>query len=336
VALLFERVAIVGVGLIGGSLSLAAKGAGLIGHVTCVGRGAANLAVARERGIADRTTHHLAEIGPVDLVVLGVPVNTVEPVTRQLVPHLRSGCVVTDVASVKGCIVAAMESLLPPDCHFVGVHPIAGTEHSGAAAAEIDLFRGARCVLTPTPKTDESALERVEALWRGVGMAVQRMTPAAHDQALAWTSHLVHAIAYTLTGAIASRDPNLFGFAGPSLRDATRVAGTAPGLWRDILLGNAEAVSEVIGEFGGALESFREAIASGNEKELVRLLEAGHAARRELEERSRERRGPVDTTSHAASQCHHPRPRVEIDHESCATDCRTRGRGIVVTGRVVQ
>ena len=282
-ALLFERVAIIGVGLIGGSLSLAAKAAGLIGHVTGVGRGAANLAVARERGIADRTTHELAEIGPVDLVVLGVPVNTVDPVARQLAPHLQPGTVVTDVASVKGVIVEALESSLPASCPFVGSHPIAGTQHSGSAAAEIDLFRGARCVVTPTANTDQSALARVEALWSGVGMTVERMTPADHDRALAWTSHLVHAIAYTLTGAINSCDQNLFDFAGPSLRDATRVAATAPALWRDIFLGNSATVGEAIQEFSAALEELRKTVVSGDEQKLARLLEAGHTGRRKLE-----------------------------------------------------
>jgi prephenate dehydrogenase len=287
VAFLFERVAIVGVGLIGGSLSLAAKRAGLFGHVTGVGRGEANLAVARERGIADRTTHELADIGPVDLMVLGVPVNSVESVVARLVPYLQAGTVVTDVASVKGPVVEALDPLMPAGCAFVGAHPIAGAERSGAAAAEADLFLGSRCVLTPTPKTDPSALVRVEALWRGVGADVQYMTPARHDQALAWTSHLVHAIAYTLTEVIASRDPKLFAFAGPSLRDATRVAASAPLLWRDILLANADPVADVMREFGVALEELREAIAARDEERLVAHLEAGHAARRKLEEAKR-------------------------------------------------
>lgn len=280
---LFERVAVIGVGLIGGSLSLAAKAAGLIGHVTGVGRGAPNLAVARERGIADRTTHELSDIGPVDLVVLGVPVNTVGPISRSLARHLREGTVVTDVASVKGSVVEAMESALSPACAVVGAHPIAGTEHSGAAAAEIDLFRGSRCVLTPTPRTDTGAMERVEALWQGVGAEVHRMPPVRHDQALAWTSHLVHAIAYTLAGAIGERGGELFEFAGPSLRDATRVAATEPTLWRDIMLANADAISDVVREFGGRLEGLREAIASCDEDAIVRCLEAGHDARRRLE-----------------------------------------------------
>jgi prephenate dehydrogenase len=287
VAFLFERVAIVGVGLIGGSLSLAAKRAGLFGQVVGVGRGAANLAVARERGIADRTTHELADIGPVDLVVLGVPVNSVEPTAVRLVPHLRAGTVVTDVASVKGPVVEAVEPLMPAGCAFVGAHPIAGSERSGSAAASADLFGDSRCVLTPTPKIDLSALARIETLWHGVGAEVQYMTPARHDQALAWTSHLTHAIAYTLTETIAARDADLFLFGGPSLRDATRVASSAPLLWRDILLANADPIADVMREFGVALEDLREAIAARDEQRLMAHLEAGYAARRKMEELKR-------------------------------------------------
>lgn len=280
---LFERVAIVGVGLIGGSLALAGRQAGLIGQVIGVGRSEENLAVARQRGIVDRSTRDVADIGPVDLVVLAMPLRSTETVARALLPHLRPGTVVTDVGSVKGPVVAAMEALLPPDRPFVGAHPIAGTEHSGAAAADAGLFRGSRCVLTPTPRTDERALARVEELWRGTGARVERMAPARHDQTLAWTSHLVHAIAYSLALAIEKRDPELFAFAGPSLRDATRVAASSPEMWRDILLENSGAVGDVIREFADGLERFREAVAGCDEAELESLLRAGRAARKRLE-----------------------------------------------------
>lgn len=284
---LFERVAIVGVGLIGGSLALAARAAGLIGSVVGVGRGEANLAVARKRGICDRTTRDLADIGPVDLVVLAMPVRSTEAIARALLPHLRPGTVVTDVGSVKAPVVEAMEAVLPPDRPFVGAHPIAGTEHSGAAAADPNLFHGARCVLTPTTHTDHGALALVDALWRGVGAQVEQMTPARHDQTLAWTSHLVHVIAYTLARAIEARDPGLFEFAGPSLRDATRVAASAPEMWRDILLTNAGPVGDVLEEFQAALNQMGAALAACDEGELERLLRAGQAARKQLEDRKR-------------------------------------------------
>lgn len=282
--LLFERVAIIGVGLIGGSLALAARAAGLIGHVTGVGRSEANLAVASERGIVDRATRDPADLGPVDLVVLAVPVPTVVPLARQLAPGLATGTILTDVASVKAPIVEALEATLPADRPFVGCHPIAGTERSGAAAADPDLFRGSRCVLTPTAKTDPQAVARLEELWRGVGADVRRMSPTSHDQALAWTSHLVHTIAYTVARAIAARDPELLALAGPSLRDMTRVAASAPEQWREILLANADPLSDVMREFVAALETLRETIATRDEAGLFALLQAGQAARKRLEE----------------------------------------------------
>jgi prephenate dehydrogenase len=195
---LFERVAIVGVGLIGGSLALAARQAGLIGSVVGVGRGAENLATAKARGFIDRATTDPEAVGAVDLVVLAVPVRSTEPVVRQLLPHLEPGTVLTDVGSVKAPIVSALEPLCPEPLSFVGAHPIAGSERAGAAAADEALFRGARCVVTPTARTDRTALEKIETLWRGVGATVERMSPEAHDRALAWTSHLVHVVAYAL------------------------------------------------------------------------------------------------------------------------------------------
>jgi prephenate dehydrogenase len=285
VAILFERVAIVGVGLIGGSMALAARRAGLVGHVTGVGRGAANLATARERGIVDRTTDRVEDIGPVDLVVLAAPVRTIPVLARQLAPHLSTGTVVTDVGSVKGSIVGDLEGVLPPGCPFVGAHPIAGSERSGAGVADAELFRGAPCILTPTASTDADALGRIESLWQGVGARVSRMSPAEHDRALAWTSHLVHALAYSLTHAIDASDAEAFSCAGPSLREVTRVAASAPALWRDIFLANAPAMVDVMDTFVSQLERLKQSISRGDEEAVLRLLEAGRCARERLEAR---------------------------------------------------
>lgn len=282
-AVLFERVAVVGVGLIGGSFALAARAAGLIGHVTGVGRGAKNLATAQERGIVDRTVHRVEDIGIADLIVLAVPVRTIPALAGQLAPHLRPGTVVTDVGSVKASIVEELERVLPSDCPFVGAHPIAGGERSGAEVAEGTLFRGAPCVLTPTERTDANALQRIEALWKGVGARVLRMTPAEHDRALAWTSHLVHALAYSLIQAIDASNPAAFACAGPSLRETTRVAASAPGLWNDIFLANAPALIEVMETFQVQLEELKQSISRGDQESIMRLLEAGRRARRRLE-----------------------------------------------------
>jgi prephenate dehydrogenase len=279
----FERAAIVGVGLIGGSLALAARAAGLIGAAVGVGRSAANLRTALARGIVDSVTSDLGAIGRVDLVVLAVPVRSTATVAAALLPHLAPGTIVTDVGSVKGEVVAAMDALLPSECPFVGAHPIAGSERAGAAAADRTLFRDTRCILTPTPRTDAAALGRVRALWEGVGARVDEMAPAAHDRALAWTSHAVHALAFALVRAIDGTDPALFALGGPSLRDVTRVAASPAELWRDIFLANADAVTGALTQLGAELDRLRAAIAAGDAAALHALIAAAVAAKQRSE-----------------------------------------------------
>lgn len=278
--MLFERAAIVGVGLIGGSLALAARATGLIGEAVGLGRSEANLATALARGIVDRVARDAAGLGRVDLVVLAVPVRSTATVAATLLPHLSAGTVITDVGSVKGEVVETMEALLPADRPFVGSHPIAGSERAGAAAATPELFRGARCILTPTPRTDGAALGRVRALWEGVGARVEEMTPAAHDRALAWTSHVVHALAYALVRALDAADPTLLARGGPSLREATRIAASPAELWRDIFLANAPALCGAIDQVTGELGRLRDAIAAGDAAALESLLAAAVAAKR--------------------------------------------------------
>ena len=281
--MLFERAAIAGVGLIGGSLALAARAGGLIGEAVGIGRSEANLRTALQRGIVDRTVRDFAALGPVDLVVLAVPVRSTAPLAMALLPHLHPGTILTDVGSVKGAVVDAMEALVPADRPFVGAHPIAGSERAGAAAANAELFVGARCIVTPTARTPPQALARVRALWEGVGARVEEMTPAAHDRTLAWTSHLVHALAYALVRGLDAADPTLLAGGGPSLRDATRVAASPAELWRDIFLDNADAVGDAIGHFAGELARLRDAIAAGDATALQALLDAAVLAKRRSE-----------------------------------------------------
>ena len=285
--MLFERVGIIGVGLIGGSLALAARRAGLVREVVGAGRTAANLQTALARGIVDRVVTDFSALGALDLVVLAMPVGATERVAQALIPHLAAGTVVTDVGSVKAPVVAALEAVCPATIPVVGAHPIAGGDESGAAAAAADLFEGARCIVTPTARTDARALAKVEELWRGVGAAVERMDPAAHDHALAWTSHVVHVIAYALAGAVGDSGEELLRCGGPSLREATRVARSAPELWADILLTNATQVAAVTAAFGAELNRFREAVLAGDKPALKALLERGHQARQALERSSR-------------------------------------------------
>ena len=200
---LFERALIAGVGLIGGSLGLAAKTRGLVREVVGFGRTEANLNVALERGLIDRYTFDPAEAARgTDLVLLAVPVEATGPVVRGFLPHLPAGCVVTDAGSVKKPIVDTLDALLPPTIHGVAAHPIAGTEHAGAGAAFETLFDGSLCVLTPTAATDRDALARVRALWEGVGMRVEEMDAAVHDRLLAQVSHLPHLIAFSVMNGV--------------------------------------------------------------------------------------------------------------------------------------
>ena len=281
--MLFERVAVVGVGLIGGSLALAARRAGLIGSVVGVGRGAANLQDAIDLGIADRVTSDVSAIGPVDLVVLAVPVRTTSAVARALAPNLAPGTIVTDVGSVKEWVVAEAQAALPAHAPFVGAHPIAGSERTGARAARADLFENSVCVLTPVDATPAAACEAVAALWRGVGARVYEMPPADHDRALAWTSHLGHVLSYALSRSIGGTGIDLAALGGPSLRELTRLAGGSASMWRDIFLANDRAVLAAIDGFAGALAELRAAIERGDEGAIDRLLELGLAARRRIE-----------------------------------------------------
>jgi len=275
----FERAAIVGVGLIGGSLALAARRAGLIGEVIGIGRSAANLETARARGIIDRAVRDLSGVEPVDLVVLAVPVRSTAAAMRALLPHVRAGTIVTDVGSVKGDVVAAMAEVLPADRPFVGAHPIAGSERAGAGAADVELFHGAPCVVTPTAATPRAAVARVRALWEGVGARVHEMSPAAHDRALAYVSHLPHVVAYALVRAL--DDAQLAALSGGSWRDATRVAESKPELWCDILLANAEAVIAATDAFAAQLTALRAAVVAGDASALTALLEQATAAKQQ-------------------------------------------------------
>jgi cyclohexadieny/prephenate dehydrogenase len=279
---LFERVTIAGVGLIGGSLALAARAAGLIGEVIGYGRSEPNLRLAQERGIIDRysTDPRVAARGA-DLLLLAVPVGAMSAVVRACAPALRAGSVVSDVGSIKEAVLRAVEPALPPGVAFVGTHPIAGTEASGAAAAFPELFRGSRCILTPGRTAVPAAAAKIRALWEGVGMQVEEMDAARHDEVLAWVSHLPHALAFSAVNAVLDTDAALQRFAGPSFRDLTRVAASSLETWCDVFAGNREHVDAAIGRFIRALEALRRAIATGDDAQVRAQLARAQRARRE-------------------------------------------------------
>lgn len=279
----FERVAICGVGLIGGSFALAARAAGLIGETVGLGRSQANLDTALARGIVDRATHDAAEaVRDADLVLLATPITGMATVLAAAASALKPGAIVTDAGSVKACVLRELEPLLPAGVSFVGGHPIAGTEDAGAAAACADLFRGARCILTPGTRSTPQAVSDVQALWEGVGMRVDVMDAARHDTLLAWVSHLPHVIAFSLVDALLATDSNIAAFAGPSWRSATRVAASSSEMWADILLANAAAVALSTQRFVDSAGLLRAALLAGDRSAVVTFLERARRAQGEV------------------------------------------------------
>ncbi len=273
---LIPRLAIIGVGLIGGSLSLALKEAGAVGEVIGCGRGKPNLEKAIELGVIDSYRRDPAEaVKGADVVFLATPVQTLGLVTQQCLPGLKPGAIITDGGSVKGDVVKAIEPLLPEGVHFVPGHPIAGTENSGAEAAFPSLYHDKRCILTPTENTDPQALELIEQMWRTVGSNVVRMPLEKHDKILAAISHLPHMVAYSLVNAVGSYDhyeENILEYSAGGFRDFTRIASSDPTMWRDIAETNRDALLEMMEQFEKSLAELKADIAEGNGEKLFEFF----------------------------------------------------------------
>ena len=280
-ALIFRRMVVVGVGLIGGSLALDVRKRGLVGEIIGVGRGEKNLKFARRQGIIDRYVTKETDIPEgTDLLMMATPVQTTAALTKTLLPRLSPGCIVSDVGSVKAEIVRRMESVLPSNIPFVGGHPIAGGEQWGARAAKLDLFVGHRCILTPTKRTNSAALKKVALLWRKVGATVEMMEPETHDRVLGIISHLPHVLVYALVNTLARtrvRRIDLKGYCAGGFKDFTRIASSRPELWRDICLLNRHAVGQSLGDYIKSLERLKRWIEQGKgnllEREFARANE---------------------------------------------------------------
>ena len=282
---LFERITIAGVGLIGGSLAKAAKERGLVSEVLGFGRTTANLDVARARGLVDRIATSDAEAADVDLVVLATPVGTCEPLARRFRPHARPTTILTDVGSVKGGLVAALETAWGDATRVVGTHPIAGSEAAGAAAARADLFDGRLCILTPTARTDAAVGERVRRLWTSVGARVETMSPETHDRIVGRISHLPHLVAYALVAATAGHSEDgrpVLDYAGTGFLDTTRIGASPAEIWRDIALANRDAIAPALADFRAALAQLERLMLAGDGQALERVLAVAASARRPL------------------------------------------------------
>ncbi len=277
---LFERMGIIGVGLLGGSLALAAREHNLVNSITGFGRNQDTLKRAQKKGVIDDWSSDLCEaVKDCDLVVLCSPVGTFLPRLEEMKPALKPGCIVTDVGSVKGDLVRQMEALMPADTIFVGAHPIAGSEQSGLDAAFKELFDGARCIITPTAKTPADAQDRIVKLWDALGMEVICMDPDEHDRVLGAVSHLPHVVAFALINAVADvttkNHDDVLSFSGGGLRDITRIASSDPVMWRDISMLNRDQVLTLIDEFQSKLDEMKSMI---QKQEAVPLEEAFAAA----------------------------------------------------------
>ncbi|ATI42862.1 cyclohexadienyl dehydrogenase [Pacificitalea manganoxidans] len=293
----YDRVALIGLGLIAGSMSLAIRRAGLAAEVTGYARSAETRATAREIGLCDRICDTAAEAAAdADLVVLCVPIGAMGPVAEEIAPHLKPGATVSDVGSVKKAVVEAVAPHLPQGVHFIPAHPLAGTEHSGPRAGFAELFDNRFCLLVPDADTDTDALERLRALWRGMGATVEDMDAEHHDLVLAVTSHAPHLIAYTMVGVADDlrrvTDSEVIRYSAAGFRDFTRIAASDPTMWRDVFLNNKEATLEILGRFTEELFALQRAIRTGDGDLLFDYFTRTRAIRRGIIEAGQDTDAP--------------------------------------------
>jgi cyclohexadieny/prephenate dehydrogenase len=285
---LFQRLALLGVGLIGSSVARIAKERGdLAAEVVVNARTQKTLDRVVELGFADRVEIDAARaVAGADCVMLCAPVGAFAELAERIAPHLRPGAILTDVGSTKQSVVRDVGPLVPGGVHFVPAHPVAGTEHSGPDAGFTTLFQGRWALVTPPPGTDEEAVAKIETLWRRCGSMVARMDPAHHDRVLAIVSHLPHLIAFTICGTADDLGnetrQEVINFAASGFRDFTRIAASDPVMWRDIFLNNREAVLEMLARFTEDAHAMARAIRWGDAAYIEDKVERGRQIRRSL------------------------------------------------------
>lgn len=287
---MFKRLALIGIGLIGSSISHAARRhGGLVGEIVGSSATEKTRATALRLGLVDTAYATAAEaVAGADLVIVCTPVGVCGRIAQEIGPHLSAGAIVTDVGSVKASIVADMAPNLPGDVHFVPGHPIAGTEQSGPEAGFAELFDNRWCILTPPAGTSQEATVKLAAFWQGLGSNVEVMTPEHHDLVLAITSHLPHLIAFNTVNTAEHlkrvTDSEVIKFSAGGFRDFTRIAASDPTMWRDIFLTNKDAVLHMLKRFGENLSVLEEAIRAGDGDTLYRLFDEARVVRRGIVE----------------------------------------------------
>jgi len=276
----FKRTTILGVGLLGASFSLALKKNGFCNEVIGYGRTEENLRKAKERGIIDAFENDpLKACTGSDLILFSTPVGSFIDIANKIKSSLGDNVIVTDVGSVKGHLVSAMESLMPEGAFFVGGHPIAGSARSGIDTADAELFKGARCIITPTENTDKQALETVTAVWENLGSRVTLINPDEHDKIYASVSHLPHLIAYVIMNTVADIDSSFLAFSGQGFVDTTRIASSSPELWRDICLLNKDNLLESLEIFKKNLDRVSQYLRAYDSESLEKDFQKARALR---------------------------------------------------------
>jgi cyclohexadieny/prephenate dehydrogenase len=300
----FNRLALIGFGLIGGSIARAARAQGLVGEIVTTAHSVQTRARVKELGLADAVVETNAEaVVGADLVILCIPVGACGAVAQEIAPHLAQGAIVSDVGSVKGAVVRDMTPHLPPHAHFIPAHPVAGTEHSGPDSGFAELFINRWCILTPSENSDPDAVERLRAFWAALGARVEIMTAEHHDLVLAITSHLPHLIAYTIVGTADElaqvTSSEVIKFSAGGFRDFTRIAASDPTMWRDVFLSNKDAVLEMLGTFNEDLSRLTRAIRRGDGEALFEHFKRTRAIRRGVVEIGQDSAAPDFGRPHA-------------------------------------
>ena len=284
---LFKRMTLIGIGLLGSSISLAARKYGLVEHIAVNTRSESTLKRAEELGLGDSYHTDMAEsVEGSDLIIVCTPVGAYEGVAKAIGPHLASGATVSDVGSVKASVIKQMQPYLPDDVHFVPGHPIAGTENSGPDAGFAELFINRWCILTPPEGSDPAAVEAMRVFWSTMGSNVEVMTASHHDNVLAITSHLPHLIAYNIVGTASDLEmvtnSEVIKYSAGGFRDFTRIAASDPTMWRDVFLHNKEAALEMLGRFTEDLTALQRAIRWGDGDALFDLFSRTRSIRRSI------------------------------------------------------
>ena len=296
-SLRYKKVAFIGLGLIAGSMSLAMRRADYDCEIVGTARSAQTRSTALDIGLVDRVVNTAAQaVVDADLVVLAVPVGAMRDIAEEIAPHLKPGATVTDVGSVKRCVVDAVTPFIPKDVHFIPGHPIAGTEHSGPHSGFAELFDNRWCLLIADEFTDKTALDQLHDYWIGLGANVDVMDADHHDLVLSVTSHTPHLIAYTMVGVADDMqrvtESEVINYSAAGFRDFTRIAASDPTMWRDVFLANKDATLEILGRFTEELFALQRAIRTGDGDHLFEYFTRTRAVRRSIVEAGQDTDAP--------------------------------------------